>query len=157
MYWNSIISDENVSLSGCVEKEDIMDVTTCSRCGKLFNHISGPRICPVCLKEFDDKFPEVKKYVYEHPHTGIAELSEAMNIPAKQIKRWIREERLSFADDSPVGIECENCGAMIKTGRFCDACKSKLQNNLMSAIDKPKKVEPKKPVRDGERMRFLEK
>ena len=46
---------------------------------------------------------------------------------------------------------------MIKTGRFCDACKSKLQNNLMSAIDKPKKVEPKKPVRDGERMRFLEK
>ena len=33
-----------------------MDVTTCSRCGKLFNHISGPRICPVCLKEFDDKF-----------------------------------------------------------------------------------------------------
>ena len=43
--------------------EDIMDVTTCSRCGKLFNHINGPRICPVCLKEFDDKFPEVKKYV----------------------------------------------------------------------------------------------
>ena len=67
------------------------------------------------------------------------------------------EERLAFTDDSPVGIECENCGAMIKTGRFCDACKSKLQNNLMSAIDKPKKVEPKKPVRDGERMRFLEK
>ena len=95
-----------------------MDVTTCSRCGKLFNHISGPRICPVCLKEFDDKFPEVKKYVYEHPHTGIAELSEAMNIPAKQIKRWIREERLSFADDSPVGIECEGCGTMIKTGRY---------------------------------------
>lgn len=61
-----------------------MDVTTCSRCGKLFNHISGPRICPVCLKEFDDKFPEVKKYVYEHPHTGIAELSEAMNIPANR-------------------------------------------------------------------------
>ena len=91
-----------------------MDVTTCSRCGKLFNHISGPRICPVCLKEFDDKFPEVKKYVYEHPHTGIAELSEAMNIPAKQIKRWIREERLSFADDSPVGSECEGCGTMIK-------------------------------------------
>ena len=61
VYWNSIISDENVSLSGCVEKEDIMDVTTCSRCGKLFNHISGPRICPVCLKEFDDKFPEAEK------------------------------------------------------------------------------------------------
>lgn len=110
-----------------------MDVTTCSRCGKLFNHISGPRICPVCLKEFDDKFPEVKKYVYEHPHTGIAELSEAMNIPAKQIKRWIREERLSFADDSPVGIECEGCGTMIKTGRYCPACKEKFTKGFGDA------------------------
>ena len=43
-----------------------MDVTTCSRCGKLFNHISGPRICPVCLKEFDDKFPKARRQLESH-------------------------------------------------------------------------------------------
>ena len=135
-----------------------MDVTTCSRCGKLFNYISGPRICPVCLKEFDDKFPEVKKYVYEHPHTGIAELSEAMNIPAKQIKRWIREERLSFADDSPIGIECEGCGTTIKTGRDCPACKEKFAKGFGEAAGlnrKPVSAPPRR--KDGEsKMRFLD-
>ena len=26
------------------------------------------------------------------------------------------------------GIPCENCGRMIRTGRFCDECKTKLTN-----------------------------
>lgn len=56
----------------------------------------------------------------------------------KQINRWIREERLSFSPDSSYGIPCENCGRMIRTGRFCDECKTKLTNTLRSALDTPK-------------------
>ena len=134
-----------------------MEVRNCKGCGRLFNYLGGPPLCPACVADLEKKFVEVKEYIRNNPQASVNQVSEDNDVSTKQIKQWIREERLAFTDDSPVGIECENCGAMIKTGRFCDACKSKLQNNLMSAIDKPKKVEPKKPVRDGERMRFLEK
>ena len=41
--------------------------------------------------------------------------------------------------------------------RVCDKCKAKMADTIGSAIDKPKKVEPeKKPVKDGNRMRFLQ-
>ena len=68
----------------------------------------------------------------------------------------MREERLKFSDDSPVGIECMNCGAMIKFGKYCEACKGKMINNLSHAVEEePVKVEvPKKS--DGNRMRFLD-
>ena len=85
-------------------------------------------------------------------------MSEAMNIPAKQIKRWIREERLSFADDSPVGIECEGCGTMIKTGRYCPVCKEKFTKGFGDAAGlnrKPVSAPPRR--KDGEsKMRFLD-
>ncbi len=53
------------------------------------------------------------------------------------------------------GIECEQCGAMIRSGRFCDACKTKLQNELRSATYIPS-AEEKKTSRDKDRMRFLQ-
>ena len=134
-----------------------MEVRNCKGCGRLFNYLGGPPLCPACVADLEKKFVEVKEYIRNNPQASVNQVSEDNDVSTKQIKQWIREERLAFTDDSPVGIECENCGAMIKTGRFCDACKSKRQNNLMSAIDKPKKLEPKKTVRDGERMRFLEK
>ena len=76
----------------------------------------------------------------------------------KQIEKWVREERLAFADDSPVGIACEKCGAMIRSGRFCEACKSSMANHLSELYEEPKKAEfVKKDIRDSARMRFLNK
>lgn len=47
---------------------------------------------------------EVKKYVREHPNVDVKELSEEMDVSVRQINRWVREERLVFSDDSPVGL-----------------------------------------------------
>ncbi len=84
------------------------------------------------------------------------EVSEAKEVSVKQLKNWVREERLRFADDSPVGIECMNCGAMIKYGKYCEACKGKMINNLSHAVEEEpvRRPEPKKS--DGNRMRFLD-
>lgn len=133
-----------------------MEVKNCKGCGRLFNYLGGPPLCPACVKNLENKFIEVKTYIRENPSATIQQIAEDNEVSTKQLKQWIREERLCFTDDSPIGIECENCGAMIKTGRFCDSCKSQLQNRIQSAIDKPKKIEPKKQTRDKERMRFLE-
>ena len=135
-----------------------MDVRSCKNCGKLFNYLQGPAICPTCKKKMEMKFIEVREYIRENEYATIPEIAEHNDVSVKQIKQWIREERLIFREGSPVGIECENCGAMIRCGRYCDACKSSLANTLASAYSK-KPVEKEVPAskkKDGSRMRFLQ-
>lgn len=133
-----------------------MNVSNCKECGRLFNALSNERVCPACRNAIEEKFQEVKKYLNENPQTNMDQLATANNVSVKQIKQWVREERLIFSEGSLDGIECEQCGAMIRTGRFCDKCKSTIANNLMSAIDRPKAPDHKKPVKDRDRMRFLQ-
>ena len=134
-----------------------MEVATCKTCGRLFNVISRSKICPNCKAALEDKFQDVKKYLDENPNTSIEVLSKECEIPVKQIKDWIREERLAFSEDAQVGLECEGCGKMIRTGRFCEACKAKYINGF-SAYTKPKEEPEKKIVKgQGPQMRFLDR
>lgn len=132
-----------------------MDIRNCRGCGRLFNYLSGPPLCPSCLKALDLKFEEVKKYVYDHPRCDMHEVSEECNVSVQQIRQWIREERLSFADDSPIGIDCEGCGATIKTGRYCKTCKDRLARGLTNLYQTEKPEQKKKDPRERARMRFL--
>lgn len=135
-----------------------MNVRNCKICGKIFNHVMGPAICPRCKEAREAKFQEVKKYVFDHRGADIIEVSEECDVEPSQIRQWIREERLQFADDSPIMIACEGCGAMIRSGRFCDKCKAEVTSGFQHEIDKgkPKPAPaPKKQSRDGDKMRFL--
>ncbi|MDD6036351.1 MAG: flagellar protein [Lachnospiraceae bacterium] len=134
-----------------------MDVRNCKGCSRLFNYIGGQQLCPECIKALDVKFDEVREYVYDHPRAGMKQVAEDNDVTIAQIKRWIREERLAFSDESQVGLECEGCGKMIRIGRFCDSCKTKYINGF-TAITKPKE-EPEKKVTKGQgpQMRFLDR
>ncbi len=123
----------------------------------MFTYIGGPPYCQACLKKLDEKFDEVKKYVYDHPGCGIQEVVDEMEVSAQQIKRWIREERLSFSESSDVAINCENCGKRILTGRYCKECKAKMINGLANAgrVPEAPKPEPKRQKTEN-RMRFLD-
>lgn len=132
-----------------------MDVRNCKGCGKLFNYLSGPPLCPKCLKSLDDKFAVVKEYIYNNPGASIQEVADANEVTVSQLRKWVREERLAFAENSVIGLECEGCGAMIKTGRFCKFCKDKMTNNLSNVYKQPVE-EPKKTLKDNPKMRFLD-
>lgn len=133
-----------------------MEIKNCKDCGKLFNYLGGPRLCPGCKSKLEEKFQQVKKYIYEHKDASMSQVSEENDVSVQQIKQWVREERLSFTADSAVGIECESCGVQIQTGRFCEACKKKLANNLGSVYHKEQPKEPAKTTREKARMRFLD-
>lgn len=132
-----------------------MEVRNCKGCGRLFNYMGGKPLCPNCIAVLEDKFKEVKEYLRENVYCTMQELADQNDVTIQQIKQWVREERLTFTSDSPLTIECENCGAPIKTGKYCINCVAKLQNSLQSVIKKPEQV-VKKQVRDGDRMRFLD-
>lgn len=132
-----------------------MDVRNCRGCGRLFNYIGGTPMCPSCIKDLEEKFVVVKKYIYGNPLASIQQVSEDNDVSIQQINKWVREERLTFSENSVYGIECENCGAMIRTGRYCPACKDKLANALGSAYRKESK-QPKKDSKENPKMRFLD-
>ena len=54
-----------------------MDVRNCKSCGRMFNFIGTP-ICPECAKAVEEKFDDVKQYIYEHPRCSIHEVAEEM-------------------------------------------------------------------------------
>lgn len=134
-----------------------MDVRNCKDCGKLFNYLSGPTLCPTCMKKLDDKFAIVKEYIYNHPGAGMQEVADENDVSIPQIKNWVREEKLAFTESSMVGIECESCGVLIRTGRFCQSCKDKLTNNLNNIYHKQEQPAStnSKDRRENSRMRFL--
>lgn len=137
-----------------------MEVRNCKNCGRLFNYIGGAykNLCPACIEALEDKFQDVKKYVEENPRCSINELSEKMEVSVKQLEKWVREERLCFADDSPIGLDCEKCGKLIKTGRFCEACRNEMQSQ-MSQLYKAEPVKRKDNIKKDttNKMRFLDK
>lgn len=134
-----------------------MDVRNCRKCGRIFNYVLGAPICPACKEKAEAKFQEVKDYIRDNKGATIPEISEVCQVETSQIHQWIREERLVFADDSPIGINCENCDTMIKTGRFCEKCKVEMVNTLRGSIKRPEmpKAEPPKRKSEKEKMRFL--
>jgi len=127
-----------------------MNVVNCRRCGKLFNYIAGNKICPMCKEEIEKKFQEVKKYIQQNGHCDMMEVCEACDVDSAQIQTWIRQERLQFADDSPI--------KMIGSGKYCPQCRDKLAKNLNSMMTKnvtELKNEPHKTMDARSRMRFL--
>ena len=100
----------------------------------MFNYIFGPPICPQCKDEQEAKFQDVKKYVQDNKNASMVDVCDQCNVEPEQLRQWIREERLQFADDSPIKISCERCGAMIGFGRFCNKCKISLSQEINSAI-----------------------
>lgn len=140
-----------------------MEVRNCRGCGRLFNYLSGQNLCPDCKKKLEDKFQQVKAYISDRDNKGasLEEVAEANEVTVKQLKQWVREERLSFSDDSAIGIGCEICGKIIKSGKYCDACKTTMATRLASAMDRPEAaaLEAARNNRNSahnNRMRFLD-
>lgn len=132
-----------------------MEVRNCADCGKMFNYIGGVPLCATCIKKLEDKFEKVKEYIYDNPRATINEVADENEVSVRQIKRWIREERLAFSEESPIGIECEGCGKTIKTGRYCNNCKKALENQLGGAYQKPVIQVKKEKKNTDAKMRFF--
>lgn len=135
-----------------------MNVKTCRKCRRLFNYVVGEQLCPSCKQQMEEDFQKVKKYVNSQPNAKIPEVAEACDVTAEQIRKWLREERLFLSGESPQ-LTCDNCGALILTGKLCEACKNNTIKALQSVSRKSevtKKPEPKKdPGRN--KMHFLDK
>lgn len=134
-----------------------MNVRNCRSCGRIFNYICGPHICPSCREALEAKFQEVKEYIRAHKGAGIQEVAEVCDVEVSQIHQWLREDRLEVTEDSAIQLACENCGALIRSGRFCEKCTNSVAQGFQSVLqaNAPKPVLKKNPEKDSPKMRFL--
>ncbi len=134
-----------------------MNIRNCRTCGSIFNYVSGPILCQVCREELEEKFQKAKEYIRENPGATIPQVSKACDVEPGQIRQWLREERLEITESSSIYLNCEGCGANIRSGRYCDKCKAKVTNDLRNVIkqNKPAAPQPKKQESTSAKMRFL--
>ena len=51
-----------------------MNVKNCRKCGKLFNYVYGPVVCPACKEALEKKFQQVKSYIQQHGRATMEEV-----------------------------------------------------------------------------------
>lgn len=134
-----------------------MNIRNCRGCGRIFNYVVGPVLCQQCRDELEKKFQSVKDYIRENPGASITDVALECDVTSAQIQQWLRSERLEVTEDSSIFLNCENCGANIRSGKFCDKCKNQIASGLKDAIKSQEPVsEAKKLVKDtSSKMRYL--
>lgn len=117
------------------------DVRNCRKCGKIYNYIGGPPICPVCKQADEVDFQRVKEYLYEYPGATMTQVSTELDISIEKIKRFLKEGRLEITgEEGNLILECENCGKSINSGRFCEACERELAAGFRNVAGQMKSV-----------------
>jgi flagellar operon protein (TIGR03826 family) len=106
-----------------------LNVANCPQCGRVF--VKGiQEVCPNCIKEIERQFDSCSKYLRENRATSLNDLSEATEVPIRQITKFIREGRISIKNFPNMTYPCESCGNAIREGQICDSCRSKLSKDM---------------------------
>jgi flagellar operon protein (TIGR03826 family) len=126
-------------------------LSNCSRCGALFVQVVRD-ICPTCYQMIEKEYEACATYLRKRENRGatIYQLSEATGVSVKQITRFIREGRISIANNPNMGYPCERCGSLIRSGQYCDDCISHLQRDIVQELDVERRLEEEKRTRMAE-------
>lgn len=111
-----------------------MQFVKCRLCKKTFQSI-GTQYCPECLKDLDEKYKPVRDFLYDHPNASIEEVSEGTEVPERIILYYLKEGRLSMTNASGL-LRCEQCGAAVSSGRFCERCRAKLEQRMVQPMQR---------------------
>jgi flagellar operon protein (TIGR03826 family) len=128
-----------------------MELIACSKCKKLFNYITGPKICPKCKQEEEVIFQEVKAFLKENPGATVNQVSEATGATITQIEKFLKEGRLEISNNVNIVLKCESCGAKIFTGKFCNKCQAELGHAIQDVKKQMHKI-----VTEGETQKAVQ-
>ncbi|WP_055106064.1 TIGR03826 family flagellar region protein [Paenibacillus ihumii] len=109
-----------------------MNLGNCPRCGKLFAN-NFRDICPSCIKEIEQEYEKCLKFLREEKMATIQEVSEATGVSIKQITKFIKEGRITVADNPNMMYPCEVCGVLIRQNNMCDSCRTRLTRDFAGA------------------------
>lgn len=99
----------------------------CQYCGSkhLENITLGTYRCLECAKDNYDDFQTIRNYLEKTGSASALVIERETGVPRKIINYFFQEEYLEIPSSSSIRVPCSNCGAPIRTGVLCDACKQK--------------------------------
>ena len=98
----------------------------CESCGGDFVQISrGTYRCKKCGAISYDSFMKVRRYLEQNGPSPISEIARMTAVPRSSVEFFLRDEQLEIPSSSRIFLTCAGCGAPIRTGVMCDACKRK--------------------------------
>ena len=109
-----------------------INLGNCPRCGRLFAN-NFRDICPSCIKEIEEEYEKCLKFLREEKLATIQEVSEATGVSIRQITKFIKEGRISVANNPNMMYPCEVCGVLIRDGHMCDSCRTRLTRDFAAA------------------------
>jgi ribosomal protein L32/predicted RNA-binding Zn-ribbon protein involved in translation (DUF1610 family) len=118
-------------------RKDYMEINTynrptyCSQCGSVlvFKGV-GEYQCEKCGQlEYDD-YGKVRNYLEKCGGATTAQASEATGVSQKSIRDMLKEDKLEIAPISKTFLQCEICGASIRSGRLCPKCEMDYHRNI---------------------------
>lgn len=107
----------------------------CDYCGsKMLENITmGTYRCHDCGKDSYDDFQTIRNYLEVVGNASVAVIERNTGVPRRIIEYFFRDEYLEIPKNSPVRVPCERCGAPIRTGTLCEACKRGVNNKGISS------------------------
>lgn len=118
-----------------------MNLGNCSLCGKLFNN-NFRDICPACTKEMEIEYEKCVKYLREMRTASIQDVHEATEVSISRITKFIKEGRISVANNPNIMYPCEVCGILIRENNMCDSCRSRLTREISAAAKEKTQNKP---------------
>lgn len=99
---------------------------TCRNCGSknLTNVSMGIYRCDDCGTENYDDYQTVRNYLDKVGMAPALVIEKETGVPRRVINYFFKQEYLEIPKSSTIRVPCERCGAPIRTGTLCDACKS---------------------------------
>lgn len=97
----------------------------CKFCkGAIREESRGVYVCLSCGKKSYDYYQTVKRYLERHGAASAWTIEKATGVPRKAIEYLLKEEYLEISSKDSYRMSCLKCGAKIRTGTLCEACKS---------------------------------
>ena len=108
------------------------DVINCPSCGNLMVRNKFRDVCGNCWKEEEKQFDIVYKFIRirENRAATIPQVVEGTSVDEDLLLKFIKTGRLKITQFPNLGYPCDKCGTIIRTGKLCDSCASKLREAL---------------------------
>lgn len=102
----------------------------CEYCGGSLKKIGqGVFLCESCGKENYDYFRTVRNYLREHGARSALVIERDTGVPRNIIEGLLTQEYLEIPKLETARLSCSRCGAPIRTGTLCDACKNPVRES----------------------------
>lgn len=133
--------------------------TVCVKCGGAMEYMGvGEYKCVKCGYLAYDDYGKVRNYIEAHPGATMDDVFRATGVAKNKIRQLLIEERIEVAPNSVVFLNCNLCGAQIRSGLYCKKCAAKIKKQEETVTHRSKSMSgyanSKGKLTEGER-RFM--